>query len=80
MYSVLKNEAPEYISNLYIHSPLHYSNSRTYQLSLPRPRIDIKKKKEKVQPSLMPSLVQTTSDIQILSLAQLLQAEDSYTS
>ena len=37
----LSNEAPEYISNLYTHTPSRYSNSRNYQLSLPRPRIDI---------------------------------------
>ena len=41
MYRVLNNEAPEYISNLYTHTPSRYSNSRNYQLSLPRPRIDI---------------------------------------
>ena len=41
MYRVLSNEAPVYISNLYTHTPSCYSNSRNYQLSLPRPRIDI---------------------------------------
>ena len=41
MYRVLSSEAPEYISNLYTHIPSCYSNSRNYQLSLPRPRIDI---------------------------------------
>ena len=41
MYRVLSNEAPGYISNLYIHTPSRYSNSRNYHLSLPRPRIDI---------------------------------------
>ena len=41
MYSVLSHEAPEYISNLYTLSPSRYSNSRNYQLSLSRPRIDI---------------------------------------
>ena len=41
MYRLLSNEAPEYISNLYTHTPSRYSNSRTYHLSLPRPRIDI---------------------------------------
>ena len=41
MYSLLSNEAPEYISNLYTHTPSRYSNSRNYHLSLPRPRIDI---------------------------------------
>ena len=41
MYSVLGNEAPEYISNLYTHTPSRYSNSRNYHLSLLRPRIDI---------------------------------------
>ena len=32
MYSVLNNEAPEYISNLYRHTPSRYSNSRNYHL------------------------------------------------
>ena len=41
MYRVLSNEAPEYMSNLYTHTPSRYSNSRNYHLSLPRPRIDI---------------------------------------
>ena len=41
MYSVLSHEAPEYIFNLYTLSPSRYSNSRNYQLSLSRPRIDI---------------------------------------
>ena len=41
MYRVLNNEAPEYISNLYIHTHSRYSNSRNYHLSLPRPRTDI---------------------------------------
>ena len=41
MYRVLSNEAPEYIFNLYTHTPSRYSNSRNYHLSLPRPRIDI---------------------------------------
>ena len=41
MYRVLSNEAPGYISNLYTHTPLRYSNSRNYKLSLPKPRIDI---------------------------------------
>ena len=41
MYRLLSNEAPEYISNLYTHTPARYSNSRNYHLSLPRPRIDI---------------------------------------
>ena len=41
MYRVLNNEALEYISNLYTHTPSRYSNSRNYHLSLPRPRIDI---------------------------------------
>ena len=51
MYSVLSNEAPEYISNLYTHTSSRYSNSRNYQLSLPRPRIDIYSKQ--VYPSLV---------------------------
>ena len=41
IYRVLNNEAPEYISNLYTHTPSRYSNSRSYHLSLPRPRTDI---------------------------------------
>ena len=41
MYRLLSNEAPEYISNLYTHTPSRYSNSRNYHLSLSRPRIDI---------------------------------------
>ena len=41
MYRLLSNEAPEYISNLYTHTPSRYSNSRNYHLSLPKPRIDI---------------------------------------
>ena len=41
MYRVLSNEAPEYISNLYTHTPSRYSKSRNYQLSLSRPRIDV---------------------------------------
>ena len=41
MYRVLNNEAQEYISNLYTYPPSRYSNSRKYQLSLPRPRLDI---------------------------------------
>jgi len=41
MYRVLNNEALEYISNLYTHTPSRYSNSRNNKLSLPRPRIDI---------------------------------------
>ena len=36
MYRVLNNEATEYISNLYTHTPSHYSNSRNYKLSLDR--------------------------------------------
>ena len=41
MYRALNSEAPKYISNLYTCPPSHYSNSRHYQLSLPRPRRDI---------------------------------------
>ena len=41
VYWVLNNEAPGYISNLYTYTPLRYSNSRNYQLSFARPRIDI---------------------------------------
>ena len=39
MYRVLNNEVPEYISNLYTHTPS--CHSRNYQLSSPRPRIDM---------------------------------------
>ena len=39
MYRVLNNEAPEYISNLYTNTPS--CHSRNYQLSSPRPRIDM---------------------------------------
>ena len=41
MCRVLSNEAPEYISNLYTHTPSRYANSRNHHLSLPRPRIDM---------------------------------------
>ena len=41
LWNNLYIEAPEYISNLYTHIPSCYSNSRNYQLSLQRPRIDI---------------------------------------
>ena len=41
MYRVLSNEAPEYIFNLYTHTPSRFSNSRNYHLSLLRPRIAI---------------------------------------
>ena len=41
MYKVLNNKASEYISNLCTRPPSLYCNSRNYQLSLPRPRIDI---------------------------------------
>ena len=41
IYKVLNNEAPEYISNLYTHTPSRYSTFRNYQLNLPRPRIDM---------------------------------------
>ena len=51
IYRVLSNEAQEYISGLYIHTSSRYSNSRNYQLSLPRPRIDIYSKQ--VYPSLV---------------------------
>ena len=37
LYRVLSNETPDYISNLYTHTPSRY------HLSLPRPRIDISK-------------------------------------
>ena len=51
MYRVLSNEAPEYISNLYTHTPSRYSSSRNYHLSLSRPRLDIYSKQ--VYPSLV---------------------------
>ena len=51
LYRVLNNEVPAYISNLYTHTPSHCSNSRNYQLSLPRSKIDVFKKK--VYPSLV---------------------------
>ena len=41
MYRVLNNKVPEYISNLYKHTPSRYSNCRNYKPSLPRPRIDV---------------------------------------
>ena len=71
MYRLLRNEAPEHISNLYTHTPSRYSNSRNYHLSLPRPRIDIQNKY--IIPLCLP-MEQPTSDSQILSVTQLLQA------
>ena len=71
MYRVLSNEAPEYISNLYTYTPSRYSNSRNYHLSLPRPRIDIFKTSISFSGA---SMEQPTSDSQILSVTQLLQA------
>ena len=71
MYKVLSNEAPEYISNLYTHTPSCCSNSRNYHLSLPRPRIDIFKMYILLW---CLSMEQPTSDSQILSVTQLLQA------
>ena len=41
VYRTLNNKVPEYISNMYICPPSRYSNSRNYQLSLPRSKIDI---------------------------------------
>ena len=41
IYRLLSNEASEYISNLYTHTPSRYSNSRNHHLSFPRPRTDI---------------------------------------
>ena len=72
MYRVLSNEAPDYISNLYTRTPSRYSNSRNYQLSLPRPRINIFKTSRSFSRSL--PMEQPTSDSQILSVTQLLQA------
>ena len=74
MYRVLNNEAPGYISNLYTHTPSRYSSSRSYQLSLPRPRIDIIIQNKYILLWCF-SMDQATSDIQILSVTQLLQAK-----
>ena len=71
MYRVLSNEAPEYISNLYTHTPSRYSNSRNYHLSLPRPRIDIFKTSISFSGL---SMEQPTSGSQILSATQFFQA------
>jgi len=72
MFRVLNNEASEYIFNLYsAHTPSRYSNSRNYQLSFPRPRIDIFKRNNDSL-LLCLSVEQPTCDSQILSLAQLL--------
>ena len=68
MYRVLSNEAPEYIANLYTHN----SNSKNSHLSLPRPRIDIFK--NTIILLWCFSMEQPTSDSQILSVTQLLQA------
>ena len=73
MYRVLSNEAPEYISNPHAHTPSCYSNSRNYHLSLPRPRIDIYIQNKYILLWCL-SMEQPTSDSQILSVTQLLQA------
>ena len=78
MYGVLSNEAPEYISNLYTHTPSRYSNSRNYQHSLPRPRIDIYIRIKYILLWCL-SMEQPTSDSQIVSVTQLLQAKNSCT-
>ena len=78
MYRLLRNEAPEYISNLYTHTPSRYSNSRNYHLSLPRPRIDIFKTSISFSGAYLWNNIHNrhspTSDSQILSVTQLLQA------
>ena len=72
MYRLLSNEAPEYISNLYTHTPSRYSNSRNYYLSLPGPKDRHIQNKYILLWCL--SMEQPTSDSQILSVTQLLQA------
>ena len=69
MYRVLSNEAPEYISNLYTHTPSRYSNSRNYHLSLPIPRIDVIIQTSIALILLSLSMEQPASDSQILSLS-----------
>ena len=76
MYRVLNSEAPEYISNLYTHIPSRYSNSWKYQLSLPRPRIDIFKTGLDFHGALI-SIEQHNSNSQIVSLVQLLEEKTS---
>ena len=39
MYRVLNNEAPKYMSNLYIRPPWHYPSSRNYHFSFRNKRI-----------------------------------------
>ena len=80
VYRVLNSEAPEYVSNLYTHThtPSRYSNSTNYQLSLPRPRIDIIIQIKYILLWCF-SMDQATSDSQILSVTQLLQAKPSCT-
>ena len=73
MNRVLSNEAPEYISNLYTHTPSRYSISRNYHFSLSRPRIDIYIQNKYILLWCL-SMKQSTSDSQILSVTQLLQA------
>ena len=72
MYRVLNNEAPEYLSNLYTHIPSCYSNSRN-SLSLDR---HIQNKYIFLSCF---SMEQPTSDSQILSVTQFLQANISCT-
>ena len=76
MYRVLNNEDPKYISNLYIRPPWHYSNSRNYHFSLPRPRIDIFETSISFSGAF---LWKSTSDSRIMSFTQLLQAKISCT-
>ena len=67
VYRVLNSEAPEYISNMYTHTPSRYSNSKNYQLSLPRPRIDIIIQNKYILLWCF-SMDQATSDSHILSV------------
>ena len=78
MYRVLNSEAPEYISNLYTHTPSRHSNSRNCHFSLPRPRIDTLFKTS-IAFSWCLSVNIPTSNSQILPFTQLLQAKTSCT-
>ena len=65
------------ISNLYIHPPPRCCNSRNYQLSLARPRIDIFTTNIAFAGAFF--VEQPTSDSQILSFTLFLQAKTSCT-
>ena len=65
------------ISNLYIHPPSRCCNSRNSQLSLARPRIDIFRTNVAFAGAFY--VEQRTSDSQILSFTQFLQAKTSCT-